>query len=70
MMQMFKTINSPDADIATIACFDKLTRKIYVFYDVSSLIIPCHNNINFYHNSLVDDYYNQLGLNSGRVHIF
>jgi hypothetical protein len=47
MMQMLKIIISPDADIAS---FDKLTRKIYVFYDVSPLIIPYHNNINFFYS--------------------
>jgi hypothetical protein len=32
MMQMIKTINSLDDDIA---CFDKLIVKKYVFHDVS-----------------------------------
>jgi hypothetical protein len=40
MMQIIKMINLPDDDIATVARYIKLTKNIYVFYDVSTLIIP------------------------------
>jgi hypothetical protein len=35
MMRIIKTINSLDDDIATVASFDKLIVKKYVFYDMS-----------------------------------
>jgi hypothetical protein len=44
MMQILKKINSPDADIAR---FNKLIVKRYIFHDVSPLMIPYRNNINF-----------------------